>query len=534
MKPIKHYSKPLLMLSLLASTSTLALLSLGLSQPVVLARENGNVRQLQSESKQMKAVTLQEFSKKLKEEITEDQQFHIFKLGLNNYYIGGVRINELSDLAKNHDFIMIDNRATHNKYGVPHIIIMNKGDVIVHNQEDYNKEMAELTFAGDKPIQSDSYLPQKKRIHALFEIGLDSNRRQLLNAAGLKTPENSVIELDTFKIYSHGLAVDNKYYDEYSHFNNNTNVNITKQRFTENDNLIHNLITTSTAKDQPTDRDKVKTFVMYVANHTIYDWSAANNAVSNISDVNYYLGSDLFSVTKGKKAMCVGFSTTAARAFNMLGIPAYVVEGKNAQGVDHATARVYYNGKWHTIDGTGFINGNRTRSTLYTESHFRSVGEDSYKLVGLNEDIPFDKNYMKIDKVYEEWAPKQKTADLLLVNKDKSLVGLNHVAYVEPVYVDSNRKDALTQIYKKLKETMESSSKETPPSGGLASLLNSASSDIAKLDGSSPLTQEEYDKIHRSMTSILTFFAQLDKDAAEAFEKGNDYKNYLATTKHAQ
>lgn len=81
---------------------------------------------------------------------------------------------------------------------------------------------------------------------------------------------------------------------------------------------------------------------------------------------------------------------------------------------------------------------------------------------------------------------------------------------------------------------MESSSKKNPSSGGFSSLLGSASSDIAKLEGSSQLTQEEYDKIHRSMTSILTFFAQLDKDAAEAFEKGNDYKNYLATTKHAQ
>ncbi|VTS12419.1 transglutaminase domain-containing protein [Streptococcus pseudoporcinus] len=531
MKPIKHYSKSLLMLSLLASTSTLALLSLGLSQPVVLARENENVRQLQSENKQIKTVDFQEFSKKLKEEITEDRQFHVFKLGLG-VIRNAVRIGDLSELSKHHDFIMVNNRASHNKYGVPHIIVMNKDDVIVHNQEDYNKQMAELTFAGDKPIQSDSYLPQKQRIHALFKIELDSNRRQLLNAAGLKTPENNVTELDTFTIYSHGLAVDNKFYDEYSHFNNNTNVNITKQRFTENDDLIHNLITTSKAKDQPTDRDKVKTFVMYVANHTTYDWSAANNAVSNISDVNYYLGSDLFSVTKGKKAMCVGFSTTAARAFNMLGIPAYVVEGKNAQGVVHATARAYYDGKWHTIDGTGFING--SRSPLYSENHFNSIGEDSYQLVGINEDTPFDRNYMKIDKVYEEWAPKQKTADLLLVNKDKSLVGLDCVVYVAPVYVDKNSQDSLTQIYKKLKETMESSSKKNPSSVGFSSLLGSASSDIAKLNGSSPLTQEEYDKIHRSMTSILTFFAQLDKDAAEAFEKGNDYQNYLAKTKNAQ
>ncbi|MGT2687200.1 transglutaminase domain-containing protein [Streptococcus porcinus] len=524
MKPFKHNCKRLLTLGLAVSASTLALLSLNISQPAVLARENSNSGQLHSEARQIKAVDFQEFSEKLKKEISENKPFHVFKLGMNNYYRTGIRVNELSNLATDHNFILVNDRASHDKYGVPHIFIMNKGDVIVHNQEEYDKQMREVKFAGDQPNA------QRQRVHALFEIGLDSNKRQLLNAAGLGTAENTFAKVDAFTIYSHGLTVDNKYYEDYIRFNKNENINITKERFTANDNLIHNLITESTAKVQTNDRDKVKAFVMYVANHTIYDWIAANNAVSNISDVNYYLGSDLFSITERKKAMCVGFSTTAARAFNMLGIPAYVVVGKNAQGVDHATARAYYNGKWHTIDGTGFINDKASRSTIYSENHFYSIGEDSYNIVDVNdEQIAFDKNYMKIDKVFEEWAQKQPTADLLLINKDKSLVPSNYVAYVAPVIVDNNRKGSLTQIYQNLKQVMESSSQKA----SLTSLLNTATADIAKLQTSSQLTQEDYNQIQNSMKSVLSFFWQLDKDSATNFENSEDYKKYLTETKNA-
>ncbi len=218
---------------------------------------------------------------------------------------------------------------------------MNKGDVIAHNEEEYRNQMRELRFSGNGDLHNSM---EPKRIHALFKIELDSNKRQLLNAAGLGTAENSLKNINGMTIYSHGLTVDNKYYEDYSKYTHNSvkNINVTKERFIANDDLIHKLIESSEAMKQSSERDKVKAFVQYVANHTTYDWEAANKAVQNYADINYYLGSDLFAVTERQKAMCVGFSTTAARAFNMLGLPAYVVVGKNAEGVPHATARVYY------------------------------------------------------------------------------------------------------------------------------------------------------------------------------------------------
>ncbi len=409
---------------------------------------------------------------------------------------------------------------------------MNKGDVIAHNEEEYRNQMRELRFSGNGDLHNSM---EPKRIHALFKIELDSNKRQLLNAAGLGTAENSLKNINGMTIYSHGLTVDNKYYEDYSKYTHNSvkNINVTKERFIANDDLIHKLIESSEAMKQSSERDKVKAFVQYVANHTTYDWEAANKAVQNYADINYYLGSDLFAVTERQKAMCVGFSTTAARAFNMLGLPAYVVVGKNAEGVPHATARVYYDKKWHTIDGTGFITGNKhQRSAKYSEKHFSTIGEDSYDVVEAGQEPKAERNYMIIDSNYESWAMKQKTADLLLFNKEKSLVGLDHIAYVEPTYITENKKNHLLDIYKALKRKVEETKAtdkddKDDKQEGYDRVLQFVNSDIDKLSALSKITEEEFKALENSMDLARVFLGQMNAKAGKEFSEGETYQSYL-------
>ncbi|HEM2874455.1 TPA: transglutaminase domain-containing protein, partial [Streptococcus suis] len=311
------------------------------------------------------------------------------------------------------------------------------------------------------------------------------------------------------------------------------NINVTKERFIANDDLIHKLIESSEAMKQSSERDKVKAFVQYVANHTTYDWEAANKAVQNYADINYYLGSDLFAVTERQKAMCVGFSTTAARAFNMLGLPAYVVVGKNAEGVPHATARVYYDKKWHTIDGTGFITGNKhQRSAKYSEKHFSTIGEDSYDVVEAGQEPKAERNYMIIDSNYESWAMKQKTADLLLFNKEKSLVGLDYIAYVEPTYITENKKNHLLDIYKALKRKVEETKAtdkddKDDKQEGYDRVLQFVNSDIDKLSALSKITEEEFKALENSMDLARVFLGQMNAKAGKEFSEGETYQSYL-------
>ncbi|HEL1696585.1 TPA: ribonuclease [Streptococcus suis] len=531
MIPIQQHGKRWLILTLTLSTSVLALASIGASQPVVFADENLHL-QSQKNTNKIEVLNWETFSEKLKVHFQNQSQFHVLKLGFENRLGTLSTWDELKKFGENNDFLVINDKITQNIHDFPHILVMNKGDVIAHNEEEYRNQMRELRFSGNGDLHNSM---EPKRIHALFKIELDSNKRQLLNAAGLGTAENSLKNINGMTIYSHGLTVDNKYYEDYSKYTHNSvkNINVTKERFIANDDLIHKLIESSEAMKQSSERDKVKAFVQYVANHTTYDWEAANKAVQNYADINYYLGSDLFAVTERQKAMCVGFSTTAARAFNMLGLPAYVVVGKNAEGVPHATARVYYDKKWHTIDGTGFITGNKhQRSAKYSEKHFSTIGEDSYDVVEAGQEPKAERNYMIIDSNYESWAMKQKTADLLLFNKEKSLVGLDHIAYVEPTYITENKKNHLLDIYKALKRKVEETKAtdkddKDDKQEGYDRVLQFVNSDIDKLSALSKITEEEFKALENSMDLARVFLGQMNAKAGKEFSEGETYQSYL-------
>ncbi|MEG3240975.1 transglutaminase domain-containing protein [Streptococcus suis] len=541
MIPIQQHGKRWLILTLTLSTSVLALASIGASQPVVFADENSHL-QSQKNTNKIEVLDWKTFSEKLNE-YTLDRRFNVFKLGLENRVGTLSTRKELEEFGKNHDFLVINGKVTQDIHESPHILVMNKGDILVNSPEEYKQKVQELQFRGDQANLNNTitnYAAQ--RIHALFPIHVESTKRQLLDAAGLKTADNHARVLnDNLTIYSHGYSVDNKFFNEYSHFGFGRDarvsdivnkMNVTKNLFAANDDTILKMIQESKASIQPTDSEKVKTFVLSMANKVHYDWEAANTTGINKAGLSYYFASDLFAVTQRKLATCVGFSTTAARAFNFMGFPAYVVTGVNAKGDAHATTRVFYDGKWHTIDATG-VRG-IGQKTVYSDQHFNDIGKDSYQEVDSKEleKLPLGQNnYMVINKEYEEWAMRQKTADLLLFNKEKSLVGLDYIAYVEPKYVSQENKKHLLDIYKVLQEKIEEAKKKDlnlDHKNGYEYILKSVVSDIDKLNKSVNITEKEFAEIKNSMKNNKGFLSQLDKEAAANFEDGDDYKTYLA------
>ncbi|HFR4015295.1 TPA: ribonuclease, partial [Streptococcus suis] len=202
-------------------------------------------------------------------------------------------------------------------------------------------------------------------------------------------------------------------------------------------------------------------------------------------------------------------------------------------GVPHATARVYYDKKWHTIDGTGFITGNKhQRSAKYSEKHFSTIGEDSYDVVEAGQEPKAERNYMIIDSNYESWAMKQKTADLLLFNKEKSLVGLDHIAYVEPTYITENKKNHLLDIYKALKRKVEETKAtdkddKDDKQEGYDRVLQFVNSDIDKLSALSKITEEEFKALENSMDLARVFLGQMNAKAGKEFSEGETYQSYL-------
>ncbi|MCC9674244.1 hypothetical protein HK244_06085, partial [Streptococcus agalactiae] len=157
----------------------------------------------------------------------------------------------------------------------------------------------------------------------------------------------------------------------------------------------------------------------YIGEITNYDNEAYR--ARNV-DTEYYRASDLFSVTERKLAMCVGYSVTAARAFNIMGIPSYVVSGKSPQGISHAAVRAYYNRSWHIIDitaSTYWKNGNY--KTTYSDfiKEYCIDGYDVYDPAKTNN--RFKVKYMESNEAFENWIHNNGSKSMLFINESAAL-----------------------------------------------------------------------------------------------------------------
>ncbi|WP_369350973.1 transglutaminase domain-containing protein [Streptococcus hillyeri] len=170
------------------------------------------------------------------------------------------------------------------------------------------------------------------------------------------------------------------------------------ESYIQNDTKIWELIQKSGVLDKKTDEEKVKAWSDFVQRNFPYD-TAALAARKN----NYNVASSIFSVTERAKAMCVGYSTLSARAFNMMGIRSYVVYGFTPSGGGHAVTRSYYDGAWHFVGTTAAENASIVSYVIDTY-----VGTDGSAT----------NNQMVVNKAFEKWAEKQRPRDLLLVNTE--------------------------------------------------------------------------------------------------------------------
>ncbi|MFM1580805.1 hypothetical protein ABGF48_01125 [Helcococcus bovis] len=160
------------------------------------------------------------------------------------------------------------------------------------------------------------------------------------------------IGINNVNIYTRNLNIDNRFAFNISANNKeqyNKYINLNLDRIKQNDEAIKKIIHEAGSNEEGIDdREKIIRFILQVGKNTVYD----RQAYYNDDRLLYYLASDIFSVTERHKAMCLGFSTFAARGLNLMGIPAYVIEGRNVNGEIHATTRVFYNKKWHVLDLT--------------------------------------------------------------------------------------------------------------------------------------------------------------------------------------
>ncbi|BDD40217.1 hypothetical protein [Streptococcus ruminantium] len=305
------------------------------------------------------------------------------------------------------------------------VVIMNARDVVVSTKQEYEEKFSE------RKNKLDEFSYDTHQIHSLEKIEDDENLLMLLDAHGVwmgkEIKENNLF--NDVKVYSKALKIENKLTVNYGvkvHQNNDQEYtkegyteNLKFENFKQNDYKIREMIDSAGIKDSDEDREKIKKFAIQMG-EVEYDFRGLEKNASS----EYNLASDLFAVTMRKNARCVGFSTTAARAFNLMGIPAYVAGAKVETGQLHAVTRAYYDGAWHTVDLTSDKRAGDTGSG-YSELMF-DRSEDKYTEIVKNfspkEALAhigtLSNAQVMTNEKFENWAKNQKAEDLVLINKD--------------------------------------------------------------------------------------------------------------------
>ncbi|WP_155997410.1 hypothetical protein [Streptococcus ruminantium] len=319
-------------------------------------------------------------------------------------------------------FVKIDGKHL---AGNNRVVIMNANDIVVSTKQEYEEKFSE------RKNKLDEFSYDTHQIHSLEKIEDDENLLMLLDAHGVwmgkEIKENNLF--NDVKVYSKALKIENKLTVNYGvkvHQNNDQEYtkegyteNLKFENFKQNDYKIREMIDSAGIKDSDEDREKIKKFAIKMG-EVEYDFRGLEKNASS----EYNLASDLFAVTMRKNARCVGFSTTAARAFNLMGIPAYVAGAKVETGQLHAVTRAYYDGAWHTVDLTSDKRAGDTGSG-YSELMF-DRSEDKYTEIvknfspkeALAHIETLSNAQVMTNATFENWAKDKKAEDLVLINKD--------------------------------------------------------------------------------------------------------------------
>ncbi|WP_156008037.1 hypothetical protein [Streptococcus ruminantium] len=402
--------------------------------PVIEAASNKAYanQSIQETKSRVEVVREGEFSKFLEEAKKEANNKDIFVhlLGKENLHRSSA-VN-LQNITKPEDLFKDDNGnvEANEKYvfvkidgkhlaGNNRVVIMHANDIVVSTKQEYEEKFNE------RKNKLDEFSYGTYQIHSLEKIEDDENLLMLLDAHGVWMGKEIIkSNVSDFEIYSKVLKIENKLTVNYglnpNHREEGYTENLKFENFKQNDEDIKKMIADAGINENDEDREKIKKFAVEMGK-IAYDF---NTFYSPNHSVEYNLPSDLFAVTKRKRAMCVGFSTTAARAFNLMGIPAYVAGAKVETGQLHAVTRSFYDGKWHTVDLTSSKRAGDMGSG-YSELMF-DRSEDKYteivknfspKEALANIETLSNAQVMTNEK-FENWAKNQKAEDLVLINKD--------------------------------------------------------------------------------------------------------------------
>ncbi|PZO94864.1 MAG: hypothetical protein DI617_05270 [Streptococcus pyogenes] len=452
--------------------------------------------------------TNQAYTEELKKELGDATDLRIWELGLSNFKEQNVSVSDLaSKIPEGYTAVKVDGKLHRDRV----VFIVKKDDILVNNQSEYEEQTKGLsqkvgTFG----------------VHSLFDLKKDNYLDIILGSNGLRKTLGTYNGINGLGLYSNTLGLANTYTEQYE------NSNFTLEKIKNNDKELLKMLKESGAAHAPTEREKVKRWVVYLKKKIPYDFDALK--VYRTDRKSYNISSDLFAVATRKKAMCVGYSIATARAMNLLGLPSYMVEGVTEGGALHATTRVFFDNAWHLVDSTGG-GADENQSEYYYDFYFNN-SLDQYKNVTQAEENRNDRNYMVINKEFEEWAKGQSTAKLLYVNADVAL--RERVPFIVSQEIKEKLKTANEKLKTDFDKLRENSNTAENFKNTISNLMSSIDEDLEKLDLNKVATEEDYKNISSTLSSNITFYKDLQKaiNHTDISIQLNSYENEIEQIKH--
>ncbi|WP_159723545.1 transglutaminase domain-containing protein [Streptococcus halichoeri] len=442
----------------------------------------------------------EKFVEELKKELKDASDIKIWELGQTNFKFQNININDLaSKIPDGYTAVKVNGQLHHQKV----VFIVKNEDILVNNQSEYEEQTKGLsqkvgTFG----------------VHSLFDLKKDNYLDIILESNGLRKTLGTYNGINGLTLYSNTLGLANPYTEKYE------NSEITLEKIKDNDEKLLEMLKESGAAHAPTEREKVKRWVVYLKKKIPYDFDALDVYLTNRQAYN--LSSDLFAVATRKKAMCVGYSIATARAMNLLGLPSYMVEGVTKNGALHATTRVFFDNAWHLVDSTGG-GADENQSEYYYDFYFNN-SLDQYKNVTQAEENRNDRNYMVINKEFEEWAKGQSTAKLLYVNAEAAL------RERVPFIVSQEIREKFKTVNEKLRNDFETFKAAVQSNDSLkeriAGLISSIDEDQKRVEPDRVITEEDYKILNSALATNIIFYNELQRDLKVSLSSQyTDYEN---------
>nr|WP_080314607.1 hypothetical protein [Streptococcus equi] len=446
--------------------------------------------------------TVSNLISEVKDELAKNHQdaLEIYVLGEGSPKYSGVSPDRLGDYIKDYKPVRLNGKVIHGRA----FFMMKKEDQLISTKEEYDRIIAERFSS----LEKFDY----PTIHYTFNAELKDKYPYLsliLKASGLSLSDSinlgSTLGINGVTIHTQHLRIDNQFAYRYNGEDYKQDSHITFDRFKKNDDKLKELIATSGANQEGlTDAQRVKAYVLYMANHVDYDWEATRY---NPDYLIFCQASDLFALTERNKAMCIGFSTAAARGLNLLGIPSYVTYGRNRDGVAHATIRAFYDKKWRTLDVTGVGRGK------YTEEHYDNLNTHDYKIFDLTKEtnVDLDRGYMEIYKDFEDWILSHNTKELLFINQDANI--RNKVAKDVFKYIQEAEKQSLIDKYNEFiirTSALKAEFKTDRLKEIVGSLVGQAQEELEKIKLITVMTEDEKGQFEYTLRNLKVYYSQCE------------------------